>query len=187
MRRCARLARQPARRNATHAASWERLLIVDVEAELLAFARRVLAETRPSRLLLIGPAAAGLAADYRAAEPGADVQTLDVRGPESLEQLRPVDLAIVMDALERLPHTAAAALLGQLRDLYARRIVATLRTDATASWGHRDMIGHGFVRLSNPGAPARVYEFDIGTYKTTPDWLGSKDWANPQLFDKYRW
>ena len=30
-------------------------------------------------------------------------------------------------------------------------------------------------------------EFDIADYKTTPDWFGPKNWANPELWDQYRW
>jgi hypothetical protein len=29
--------------------------------------------------------------------------------------------------------------------------------------------------------------FDVGSYKATPDWLNARHWANPQLWDKYRW
>jgi len=31
------------------------------------------------------------------------------------------------------------------------------------------------------------YCFDIDHYKTTPDWLNPRHWANPELWDKYRW
>ncbi|WP_404840873.1 DUF6231 family protein [Alkalilimnicola ehrlichii] len=27
----------------------------------------------------------------------------------------------------------------------------------------------------------------MATYKTTPDWLNSRNWAHPELFDKFRW
>ncbi|MGD8939893.1 MAG: DUF6231 family protein [Gammaproteobacteria bacterium] len=32
-----------------------------------------------------------------------------------------------------------------------------------------------------------VYAFDIASYKTTPDWLNNKYWANPELWDKHWW
>ncbi|WP_290652932.1 DUF6231 family protein [Aquisalimonas sp.] len=32
-----------------------------------------------------------------------------------------------------------------------------------------------------------LYGFDVGTYKTTPDWLNPRYWANPELWGKYRW
>ncbi|MDD3447840.1 MAG: DUF6231 family protein [Gammaproteobacteria bacterium] len=32
-----------------------------------------------------------------------------------------------------------------------------------------------------------LYGFDIATYKVTPDWLNSRYWANPELWDRYWW
>lgn len=162
---------------------------VSSETDLLAFADRMLTGFRPQRLLLIGPAAADLAACVRRLQPAVDVQVLPAATAAALEGRQPADLAIVIDALEQLPHGEVGVLLARLRDLYARRIVASLRT-SSPSWTHADMIGHGFVRLDGvpaPTGPAQLYEFDIGTYKTTPDWLNSESWANPQLFDKHRW
>lgn len=33
----------------------------------------------------------------------------------------------------------------------------------------------------------RCYAFNIRDYKPTPDWLNPRAWANPELWDKYRW
>lgn len=160
---------------------------MDANTELAEFANHVLAEIRPNRLLLIGSTAVALAPRYQAAEPQAEVVTIDRFSAGELDDTGQVDLAIVIDALEDLPHATAGFLLGQLRDLLARRILVTLRTDSATEWTHRDMIGHGFVRMSDRFGPVQMYEFDISTYKTTPDWLNSKNWANPNLFDKFRW
>lgn len=37
------------------------------------------------------------------------------------------------------------------------------------------------------GAGGRLYYFDIFDYKDAPDWLNSRFWANPQMWDKARW
>ncbi len=52
------------------------------------------------------------------------------------------------------------------------------------------MIGHGFSRVSEwkrQDPQSELYRFDIADYKTTPDWLNSRYWAHPELFDKHRW
>ncbi|WP_322520450.1 DUF6231 family protein [Guyparkeria halophila] len=57
--------------------------------------------------------------------------------------------------------------------------------------GHRvggsvdqQMVSLGFTRQM---ADEPIYLFDIETYKRTPDWLNARHWANPELWDKYRW
>lgn len=97
------------------------------------------------------------------------------------------DLALVSD-LHTLAHEQAGILLGQLRDLYALRVFVWLDT-ARGEWSHGDMIGHGYSRVGDGATDAgeSLYRFDIADYKTTPDWLNDRYWANPQLYDKFRW
>jgi hypothetical protein len=162
---------------------------VNHDADLVTNVERLILELRPQRLLLIGSLAVGFAGSYGEMEPAADIQAVEAADDAALQGVRPSDLAVVIGGLESLPRGTIATLLGQLRDLYARRMLVGL--DPTAdNWTHRDMIGHGFVRLgelNGPSGPVRLYEFDIGTYKTTPDWLNSRNWANPRMFDKHRW
>ena len=37
------------------------------------------------------------------------------------------------------------------------------------------------------GEGGRLYYFDIFDYKDAPEWLSSRFWANPQMWDKARW
>lgn len=57
-------------------------------------------------------------------------------------------------------------------------------------WEDSDLITCGICQISrydtDTGALS-LYEFDIYNYKTTPAWLSNKYWANPELWEKYRW
>ena len=43
------------------------------------------------------------------------------------------------------------------------------------------------ARLEADGAQWHAWSYDIRTYKSVPDWLNPKFWANPENWDKYRW
>ncbi|MES1925471.1 hypothetical protein T31B1_09108 [Salinisphaera sp. T31B1] len=48
----------------------------------------------------------------------------------------------------------------------------------------------GFRRVAGSQAlPAgwSLYRYDIHDYKTTPDWLNKRYWANPERWDQERW
>jgi len=156
-----------------------------LEPLLPALARR-LADIEPSRVLLVGSEAAAL------------VHALRIPSEVRLEPLgatppadTPYDLALVAGELRSAP-AERLGVLARLRDLYARRTLLLTGLEAAQSdtLEHASVMALGFVhvdRYDYEGRSLRLYEFDIGTYKTTPDWLNSRDWANPRLWDKYRW
>lgn len=113
---------------------------------------------------------------------------------EALAALRPLApfwLALAASPAARLGPAAASVLVGQVRDLYARRSwVLVTEDDRRAGWGHADLMGLGFSSLGEverDTGSAMLYGFDIATYKTTPDWLNASNWANPRLYGKHRW
>ena len=77
-----------------------------------------------------------------------------------------------------------AELLAALRDRANRRIVVHVGEARIGDDVDQRMVALGYRRLT---ADAAVYQFDIETYKDTPDWLSPRNWANPELWDKYRW
>jgi hypothetical protein len=95
------------------------------------------------------------------------------------------ELALVGDALEALPKRDGELLLAGLRDLHARRSV--VRLGHCPRWRDHDLIAFGFHRLATTVSGVRYFGFDIATYKPTPDWLNADHWANPRLFDRFRW
>ena len=75
-------------------------------------------------------------------------------------------------------------LLAALRDRANRRIIVHLGDGRVGDAGDRKMVSLGYRRLK---ADIPLYQYDIESYKDTPDWLNPRNWANPELWDKYRW
>lgn len=118
---------------------------------------------------------------------GIPCQTLADNGQlDQLADFCPCDLVLLGDLNGSVDRRSADILLAGLRDLHARRVI--VRRSPDGPWTDKDLIAFGFRRLSPAGLEIPVYfGFDIATYKTTPDWLNPRNWANPELFDKYRW
>ncbi|KAB7622646.1 DUF6231 family protein [Alkalilimnicola sp. S0819] len=151
--------------------------------------RSQLCDPPPARLLCIGDGAlrlanaCGLTAPSRALSPAQAASALP-----SPEGDAPVELALLC-GLTELQRAQAGPLIAALRDRGARQLMVLV--DAPAGhWAHDDMIAYGLTRRFREARDGRLralYEFAIATYKTTPDWLNANNWANPQLWDKYRW
>ncbi len=81
--------------------------------------------------------------------------------------------------------------LARLRDLYCERVLLFTPTASGTprGWSPATLRALGFVRLfQTPGeAGWGLYGFDLYDYKATPDWLNPRYWANPELWDRYRW
>ncbi|SEO53486.1 hypothetical protein SAMN04488052_101581 [Aquisalimonas asiatica] len=146
--------------------------------------RNVLQQEQPATYLVIG--------DPAPLEPQPD----GIDGPApaglSLEGATPrlPDLGrqdlVLVGGLESLARKDGEILLSRLRDVYARRVLARVVLGGT--WQQKDMTAFGFTRLAEmEPADGVLYGFDVASYKTTPDWLNPRFWANPELWDKYRW
>ncbi len=144
----------------------------------------VLHQEQPATYLVIGNPAP--------LDPGPDVA--DGPAPTGLALEAATDLLtelgrqdlVLVGGLEALPRKDGEILLSRLRDVYARRVLARVVLGGT--WRHNDMTAFGFTRLAEMDpADGVLYGFDVASYKTTPDWLNPRYWANPELWDKYRW
>lgn len=81
----------------------------------------------------------------------------------------------------------ARQLIAVMRDLLARQLLVfvpeNLLDDTT-------LIGLGLTRQARyevGGTNWQAWSHDIRTYKSVPDWLNPKFWANPENWNKYRW
>ncbi len=72
--------------------------------------------------------------------------------------------------------------LTRLRDLLARQVLV-LANQQYSSLLHT----LGFSQVEQLEQEMFIWQFNILSYKQTPDWLNSKYWANPENWDKYRW
>ncbi|MFN3586547.1 MAG: DUF6231 family protein [Moraxellaceae bacterium] len=118
------------------------------------------------------------------AQSACTVTPLDL--PVATEQIPSTALAIAA-----LPAntgvTAARQLIACLRDLKARQLlvfVPETLLDDTA------LLGLGLTRQARyelDGEQWQAWSFDIRHYKSVPDWLNPRFWANPENWNKYRW
>lgn len=157
-------------------------------------------EARPGSILGIGEGAGDYARNYLAQrqilKQPCTVTTFSA--DTALARLTPshrYDLGIVANTLEYLDKDLSGQLIARLRDLHTSRFVVVVRVghdwdDLATVWNNNEMLGLGMKLLSryeDEGRQVHVYKYDILSYKKTPEWLNPHDWANPELWDKYRW
>lgn len=107
-----------------------------------------------------------------------------------LDNLPHVQLAVVDGAAAFADEAAAIQLVSRLRDVCASRVLVIGAPQSGALLGRQQLIGLGFRRWETTGEGdnrRRWYEFSLADYKVTPDWLNARHWANPELWDRYRW
>ncbi|HKK15886.1 MAG TPA: DUF6231 family protein [Gammaproteobacteria bacterium] len=104
---------------------------------------------------------------------------------------------VILAGIETIQKKAAMQLIGRIRDFHARHLLVMVLTDRDQSsaefasyWQRQDFIACG-MRLFNKYPAGKhelqIYRFEMSDYKVTPEWFNSKFWANPELFDKFRW
>jgi hypothetical protein len=161
----------------------------------------LLAARAARSVVVIGPDAEHAASRFSSLHPDAEVASIADSEPLAhIEALGRQDLALVVNALEFMDKPTARVLVSRLRDLYSRCLIVIIRLAGPASmthsdWVETDLLALGLkqmglkqigVRDNAPGTLG-IYEFNIKDYKLNPDWLNAKYWANPELWEKYRW
>ncbi|WP_235906675.1 DUF6231 family protein [Pseudomonas saliphila] len=100
------------------------------------------------------------------------------------------DLAVVADQLEHLDKRQGMELLAGIRNLLASRMAVLVDMQRMPGWEQNDFFGLAFQRhghFERDGHSLTLFTYDLAQYKTVPDWLNSRYWANPELFGKYWW
>lgn len=155
----------------------------------------LIASVKPASLLLAG-GAAGYRDAVAATAPQCRLDQMDrVTLCRQLDQLPVYDVVLLAEVLESLDKQEADVLIGRLRDLHSRHLFTFVQMgdgwpDLKSHWRRNDLLAHGFSLCGRYGSNDReyhLYRFELDNYKATPDWLNSQYWANPELFDKYRW
>lgn len=76
--------------------------------------------------------------------------------------------------------------LAALRDLYAEGIVAIANTECPLPPPQWRALGFR-PWWHDADSGITLQGFNLYDYKQRPDWLNAKYWANPELWDVYRW
>lgn len=99
-----------------------------------------------------------------------------------------VELVFICDECLHCEKDRLMQLVAKSRDVLSSRVLLECGSDAALK--EEDMLALAFSRYAITDADNREYRyyyFDLKTYKTVPDWLNPKFWANPQNWDKFRW
>jgi hypothetical protein len=167
---------------------------------------RVLFDHPPDSILCVGDRVADALSEFLSAHPQCRVCEVQVpqinavqREPGTALNWKSTndifDFGIVANVIEHTDKNDAIQLLARLRDLYTKKLLVVAPMgkqweNHQSLWQETDLLSLGFIlktKLQVAEKPVCVYAFDISTYKTTPDWLNSRYWANPELWDKYWW
>ena len=161
----------------------------------------LLAESQPRSILIVGSSdLRSIVSDYLEqvrflrSQCGVTVMSHESVLDELPEHGR-FDIAVVAGALEHMDKTAGRKLLAALRDVHAARFCAAVPVGRewagmSSQWQPGDFFALGLTLLdkyATDDGSIHLYKYDIATYKKTPDWLNARDWANPEMWDKYRW
>jgi len=154
---------------------------------------------QPDSLLVVGGGAEPAINNYLAQRELLGRPCRVQRSPPAMETMAPEarsDMGIITETLEHLDKPGAFELLARFRDLYTARFCVTVRTGERwpalqSAWHRSDLLAIGMTLVNSyeddPQRRLQLYKYDIATYKATPRWLNPDNWANPELWNKYRW
>ncbi|MDF2445270.1 MAG: hypothetical protein K0S46_506 [Moraxellaceae bacterium] len=81
----------------------------------------------------------------------------------------------------------ARQLIAALRDLLARQLLVFVPESLLDDTALLGLALTRQARFELDGTPWQAWSYDIRTYKSVPDWLNPKFWANPENWDRFRW
>lgn len=129
-----------------------------------------LREIQPASVCVLDAAARQLVGDVLPATP---------LGSPTPQPPSPCALALGIDALDGLDADAARQLISSTRLFVAPHIL--LAVPASCALDEAMFRALGFTLCATDAAAGmRIHEYDIDTYKSVPDWLNSRFWANPE-------
>jgi hypothetical protein len=133
------------------------------------------------RLLALQPASVCVldaAADRLAGE----VLPATPRQPHDPLPAQPCALALGIDVLAGLERPAAEQLIARLRLYIAPRLLLVAAPGCALDADAFRALGFS-LSLADAAANVHVYDYDLATYKTVPDWLNARFWAHPERWD----
>lgn len=139
----------------------------------------------PKSVLIVGETAQNCYCNQH----NTQVQTL--RSPlhiEQLSDLHAIDLAIISDVTETLNKAEATQWLGMLRNRYAAHIILISGNSSSTQviWQLDDYLALGMKQIETTEHHT-IFSYAIENYQRKKEWLNSRFWANPEMFDKHRW
>ena len=148
----------------------------------------------PEQILLVGSAIQQIASPYqkqcKVINKTCDITHIDSSTPLTDPAfIQRYDLAIASEIIESDNKQHAEHILGRLRDLCAPRIIVLAKLKGSL-WEENELFGYGFNKYTQQKFieyDVDIYQHNIDSYKRTPDWFNPKNWANPELWNKFWW
>lgn len=125
---------------------------------------------RPASVCTLDPAADRLAAETLPGTP---------RHPHAPLPAQPCELALGIDVLAGLAGPAAEQLIARLRVYAAPRLLLVATPGCALDASAFRALGFS-LSLADAAAKVSVYDYDLATYKSVPDWLNARFWAHPE-------
>jgi len=103
------------------------------------------------------------------------------------------DAAIVVGLFEHIDKPKGMQVLSRLRDVLSPQYCICLpisQQSTSTQWHLTDLFSFALSKVASytqDGIEYGLFKYNISDYKKTPDWLNSDNWANPQMWGKYRW
>lgn len=88
-------------------------------------------------------------------------------------------LALGIDALNGLDAQQAQHLISQTRLYVAPRILLAVQESCALDEATFRALGFTLA-ITDTAESLRIYDYDLATYKTVPDWLNARYWAHPE-------
>lgn len=122
-------------------------------------------------------------------------QTAVYFNEDNLDQISDLgifDFVLINGLLEKIKKEKAENLIAQMRDVHARQLLLIKNEtgEFTSELTTNDLIRLGLRKVAEIDQNDHLFEawyFALETYKKVPDWLNNRFWANPELYEKYRW
>ena len=94
----------------------------------------------------------------------------------------PCALALGIDVLNGLSAEQARHLISQARLYLAPRILLVVPSGCVLDEAMFRALGFT-LHATDPTDGTRIHDYDLDTYKTVPDWLNPRFWANPERWE----
>jgi hypothetical protein len=108
---------------------------------------------------------------------------------QQLVEITPIDLALISHLTESMDKQAGQQWLGMIKNLYAPHIILITNPELAElqGWAFTDYLALGFKHIAGSEDGLQIFGYAIENYQSERDWLNNRFWANPELYDKYRW
>jgi hypothetical protein len=95
---------------------------------------------------------------------------------------QPCALALGVDALNGLPAPQAQHLISHVRLYTAPRLLIVAQAGCALDEATFRALGFTLCGMDT-AENVRIYDYDLDTYKTVPDWLNARFWAHPERWE----